>query len=47
MKYATEMGSAAMIYMPNFINICSCIQKFIGKYTYRHTRTHTDIKVIP
>jgi hypothetical protein len=43
MKYAIEMDSAAMIYMPNLIKIGSDIQKFIWEYTYRHT----DIKVMP
>jgi hypothetical protein len=30
MKYAVEMGSGAMIYIPNFIKIGSGIQKLIG-----------------
>jgi hypothetical protein len=37
MKYAIEMGSGAMIYMPSFIKIGSAIQKLIGgihKHTY-------------
>jgi uncharacterized RmlC-like cupin family protein len=29
MKYTVEMGSGAMIYIPNFINIGSDIQKLI------------------
>jgi hypothetical protein len=29
MKYATEMGSVAMIYIPSFIKIGSGIQKLI------------------
>jgi hypothetical protein len=29
MKYAIEMGSGAMIYIPSFINIGSGIQKLI------------------
>jgi hypothetical protein len=29
MKYAVEIGSCAMIYIPSFIKICSGIQKFI------------------
>jgi hypothetical protein len=33
-KYAVEMGSGAMIYLPNFIKIGSGIQKLIeGRYT--------------
>jgi hypothetical protein len=30
MKYAVEMGSGAMIYIPSFINIGSGNQKLIG-----------------
>jgi hypothetical protein len=30
MKYAVEMGSGAMIYIPGFIKIGSGIQKLIG-----------------
>jgi hypothetical protein len=30
MKYAVEMGSGAMMYIPSFIKIVSGIQKFIG-----------------
>jgi hypothetical protein len=29
MKYAVEMGQAAMIYIPSFIKICSGIQTLI------------------
>jgi hypothetical protein len=29
-KYAVEMGSGAMIYIPSFIKICSDIQKIIS-----------------
>jgi hypothetical protein len=36
MKYAIEMGSGAMIYIPNFIKIGSGIQKLMGGYMYRH-----------
>jgi hypothetical protein len=32
-KYAVEMGSGAMIYIPNFIKIGSGIQKLMGIYT--------------
>jgi hypothetical protein len=31
MKYAVEMGSGAMIYIPSFINICSGITKLMGR----------------
>jgi hypothetical protein len=36
MKYATEMGSGAMIYIPIFIKICSGIQKLVRRI-HRHT----------
>jgi hypothetical protein len=32
-KYAVEMGSSAMMYIPNFIRIGSAIQKIIGGNT--------------
>jgi hypothetical protein len=31
MKYVVEMGSGAMLYIPNFIKISSDIQKLIGR----------------
>jgi hypothetical protein len=39
MKYVVEMGSGAMIYIPRFIEVGSCIQKFIG-WGEGHTQTH-------
>jgi hypothetical protein len=39
LKYAVEMASGGMIYIPSFIKIGSGIQKLIGGYTYRHTQT--------
>jgi hypothetical protein len=33
MKYAVEMGSGAMVYIPNLIKIGSGIQKMMGGYT--------------
>jgi hypothetical protein len=33
MKYATEMGSVAMIYIPCFIKTGSGIQKLMGGFT--------------
>jgi hypothetical protein len=30
MKYAVEMGSGAMLYIPNFVKIGSGIQNLIG-----------------
>jgi hypothetical protein len=37
MKYAIEMDSAAMIYIPSFVKIGSGIQKLIGG---THIQTH-------
>jgi hypothetical protein len=36
MKYALQMGSDAMIYVPSVINIGSGIQKLIGGFTDTH-----------
>jgi hypothetical protein len=36
MKYATEMGSDAMIYIPSLIKVGSGIQKLIGGDTQTH-----------
>jgi hypothetical protein len=36
MKYAAEMGSGAMIYIPSFIKFGSAIQKLI-RGIHRHT----------
>jgi hypothetical protein len=36
MKYAAEMGSGAMIYIPNFVKINSGIKNLIGGI-HRHT----------
>jgi hypothetical protein len=45
MKYAVEMGSGAMTYIPSFIKISSRIHKLEGGgYTY--TLIHPDSKVI-
>jgi hypothetical protein len=41
MKHAVEMGSHAMIYIPNFIKIGSAIQKFITGGTQTAWRSHT------
>jgi hypothetical protein len=38
MKYAVQMGSGAMIYIPSFIDIGAAIQKLI-----RGIHRHTDI----
>jgi hypothetical protein len=39
MKYAVELGSGAMIYIPGFIKIGSGIQKLMGGI---HRETYTD-----
>jgi hypothetical protein len=41
MKYAIEMGSGAIIYIPSFIKISSAIQNFMGRNTRTH-RQHGD-----
>jgi hypothetical protein len=40
MKYAVDMGSGAMIYIPSFIKSGSGIQKLIRGYSQTHS--HTD-----
>jgi hypothetical protein len=42
MKYAVEMGSGAMIYIPSLIKIDSGIQKLTGQYTHTLHRQHCD-----
>jgi hypothetical protein len=42
MKYAVEMGSGAIIFIPNFIKTGSGIQKLIGG-----TQTHDLISNVP
>jgi hypothetical protein len=37
MKYAVELGSGAMIYIPSFIKIGLEIQKLTGGYINRQT----------
>jgi hypothetical protein len=46
MKYAVEMGTGVMIYIPSFMKIGSGIQKLKRWDTHRDTHTHTDSKVI-
>jgi hypothetical protein len=41
MKYAVEMGSSSMIYIPSFINFGSGIQKLVERI-HRHT-SNTEI----
>jgi hypothetical protein len=38
MKYAVEMGSGVMIYIPSFIKMYLSIQKLIG-WIYIHTNS--------
>jgi hypothetical protein len=47
MKYAVEMGSVAMIYIPGFIKTGSGIQKIIGGFadTQRAWRSHKPILI--
>jgi hypothetical protein len=46
MKYAVEMGSSAMIYIPSLIKIGSAIQKLVGKgEIHRHTDSMEIAKV--
>jgi hypothetical protein len=37
MKYAVEMGSGGMIYIPSFIKIGSDIQTWMGEGIHRRT----------
>jgi hypothetical protein len=39
MKYAVEMGSGAMVYIPSLVKIGSAIQKFKGGRCYADTET--------
>jgi hypothetical protein len=41
MKYAVEIGSGTMIYVPSFIKIGSAIQKLIGRI---HIQTQSDLR---
>jgi hypothetical protein len=44
MKYAVEMGSGAMIYIPSFIKIGSGIQKLMGR-VHRHTDSMVSLNL--
>jgi hypothetical protein len=37
MKYAVDIYSGAMVYIPSFINISSIVRKLIGGYTDTQT----------
>jgi hypothetical protein len=41
-KYAVEMGSRAMIYIPSFVKIGSGIQKLMGGGDSQTHRQHGD-----
>jgi hypothetical protein len=45
MKYAVEMGSGGMIYIPSLIMIYSGIQKLIGGHSQTH-RQHGDFIIL-
>jgi hypothetical protein len=45
MKYAAEMGSGVIIYIPSFINTGSGIQKLMGKDSQRHRQNGDLINV--
>jgi hypothetical protein len=42
MKYAVEMSSGAMVYIPSFIKIGSGLQTLIGEFTNTN-RPHGDL----
>jgi hypothetical protein len=47
MKYAVEMGSGAVIYVPRFIKIGSGVQKLTGRgYTHKHRRHGVRVSVL-
>jgi hypothetical protein len=43
MKYALEMGSSGMIYIPSFIKIVSGIQKLLGGIHIQIYRQQRDL----
>jgi hypothetical protein len=47
LKYAIEMGSGAMIYLPRFIKIGSAIQKLIGGCKQTHRQHGDRISLFP
>jgi hypothetical protein len=46
MKYAVEMGSVVMIYIPSFIKTGSGIQKLIGEGTQTHRQDGDRISLL-
>jgi hypothetical protein len=45
-KYAVEMGSVAIIYIPSFIQIGSGVQKFIGEWDTQTHRLYGDFVIM-
>jgi hypothetical protein len=46
MKYAVEIGSVAMIYIPSFIRAGSGIQKLTGEiHKHKHKHKHSMVTV--
>jgi hypothetical protein len=43
MKYAVEMGSGVMTYIPSLMRIGSGIEKLMGEGEFIDTQTHGDI----
>jgi hypothetical protein len=46
MKYAIEMGSGAMIYIPSFITIGSAIKQLVGGDTQAHMQHGNRISLL-
>jgi hypothetical protein len=46
MRYAIEMGSCAMIYMPSFVKIVSGIETLLGGNTQRHRQNGDRISLL-
>jgi hypothetical protein len=46
MKYAVEIGSSAMIYIPSFVKIGSGSQKLIGEDTQTHRQRGYRISLL-
>jgi hypothetical protein len=43
MKYAAEMASGSMIYVPSFMKLNRGVKNYYGGYTYRHTRADSKL----
>jgi hypothetical protein len=46
MKYAVEMGSVSMIYIPSFVKIGSGIQKLVGVNTQTQRQDEGRISLL-